>query len=696
MPVLTTLLIFSAGTTASVLWSRAKKKPKLLPWNRRNRQSLISDEAPLEPTSKVDGELVLDNGSDDDNVLAKATPLAVSGLACAVAGSFINPALALPAIFISGILATPLAKSGWQKFRQSRRLSELLDSSLILILALINQVVAGSVILVSISLSKKVLSKTYDQSRKNLNGILNTLPKQVWVLKDGVEMEIDYWDITTGDTLIVNSNDMISVDGKVVRGEGLVDQMSLTGESTPAEKTPGDDAYAGTVLVSGRLLIEVEKSGKHTHAGEVSKMILNAADQRMEVQERGEQVVEKSIRALLPLSALVAVVSGLPRALGVYLVSPGYTMRVLSPLALLQSLQDATSEGILIKDGRSLELLQNIDTVIFDKTGTLTDGSLKVADVISVSGMDQDTILSVAASAERSQTHPIARAIVGEASDRGIEFQPLQESQYIVARGVSATVAGRQVKIGSARFLQDEGFVLTPETHKQIRTFGENGCIVILVATEQRIEGLIALSQVLRPEAFATIAAIRERGIETMIISGDAEAATQHVASELGVDSFHAETLPGDKLKIIEKMQREGHKVCFIGDGINDAAALKQSNVSMSIRGSSTIAIDTAQIVLVNANLSLIDQLFGIAGNYRDVTRFSSRLSIGLPLLALPAALTGTGGILLVVAAHNISTWGGLWRILHQKQPTAKPVIGDSLEHAPTSTLLPRNSPARE
>ncbi|MGB1257763.1 MAG: HAD-IC family P-type ATPase, partial [Thiolinea sp.] len=190
------------------------------------------------------------------------------------------------------------------------------------------------------------------------------------------------------------------------------------------------------------------------------------------------------------------------------------------------------------------------------------------------------------------------------------------------------------------------------------------GFVVILVGIDQTAAGIIALDQVVRPEAVEVITSLKQRGMQTVIISGDAHSATQHMADQLGIDRFYAETLPGEKAQLIEQMQTEGRKVCFIGDGINDAAALKQANVSLSIRGSSTIAVDTAQVVLVNANLTLLNKLFDIADNYQSVSTYTKRLSIGLPLAALPVVLVGGGGVILVVLAHNLSTWGGLWRIM--------------------------------
>ncbi|MGB1012171.1 MAG: heavy metal translocating P-type ATPase [Thiolinea sp.] len=660
MPVLTTMAVFGMGAIASTLSLRRKNKGHAL---RQAKTALTLPEAAETQLVETDTAAAEPATDGTEKLLAQSLPLAVVSTISAVA-AFSNPLFILPSAAICGYLTAPLLKAGITKYRKHRHIVDLVDSAVVPILIVVHQLLAASLVLLSISVGRKVLSKTYDRSRESLNSILNTLPKKVWLLVDNVEVEVDYREIKPGDTVVLNNTDLVPVDGAVIQGDALVDQTMLTGEAVPAEKTTGDKVYAGTQVVSGRMHIKVEKSGDDTHAGEVSALILQAADRRTAVQEKGEMVLEKSMPPLLALSGIVAVTAGLSRALGVYLVTPGYTLRVLSPIALLQSLRSSTDAGILVKDGRSLELLNGIDTVVFDKTGTLTDGELSVAQVIPLSDSDRESILSLAASAENTQTHPIARAIVNAAQEEHLSIMPLEETEYTVARGIQANVDGQEVIVGSPGFLTQKGYAVSPAVREQMQALGAQGFVVILVGIDQTAAGIIALDQVVRPEAVEVITSLKQRGMQTVIISGDAHSATQHMADQLGIDRFYAETLPGEKAQLIEQMQTEGRKVCFIGDGINDAAALKQANVSLSIRGSSTIAVDTAQVVLVNANLTLLNKLFDIADNYQSVSTYTKRLSIGLPLAALPVVLVGGGGVILVVLAHNLSTWGGLWRIM--------------------------------
>lgn len=672
MPLLTVILVYGLGVAGGSILSRVSKKNASSKTQRKRSTTAVSDEV----TSSVATTLRSSQlKSIQSGVIAKADerlsgtmPLAIAGSVSAVAG-LVLPVLSLPAILVCGYFSGTAVQGAVAKFCKQKYISDLCDLAIIPTLILLNQVVTASIIISLITINRRVLSKTQDRSRKSLNNILNALPKRVWILTDGVEMEVDYRDIKQGDQIIVNSNDLIPVDGIVVCGEGLVDQLMLTGESVPVEKNIGELVYAGTKVVSGRVVVEVEKSGDLTHAGEVSALILKAADQRSSIQERGEMIAEKSLPSLLIASTFIGLMFGLSRAISLFFVAPGYTMRTLAPLNLLQSLRHSAEEGILIKDGRSLELLHDIDTVVFDKTGTLTDGELSVAKVIALTEQyDTQTILSLAASAEGTQTHPIARAIVSEAKKWQLTVEQLADTEYTIARGIRANVQGREVLVGSPSFLLDEGLHVDEQVWDKAKAIGREGYAVILVGVDQQVVGIIVLDQVVRPEAAAVITALKQRGMQTVIISGDAQEATQHMAQCLDVDHYHAETLPADKAALIQQMQQEGRKVCFIGDGINDAIALKQANVSLSIRGSSTIAVDTAQIVLANANLSLIDKLFDVGKNYRKINNFNTRMSTGLPLLALPAALIGGGGVLLVVMAHSCSTWGGVWRIFRKKK----------------------------
>ncbi len=601
---------------------------------------------------------------DADSLLARSLPLAGLGFASALAG-LASPVLALPAVLVSGYLTVPFLRNGLRKYQRNRHLLDAADSVIIPLLVLLQQFVAAAFILFGISLSRRVLAGTYDRSRQSLADVFGHLPKRVWIVHDGSEIEVDYRDVAVGDVVVVNAGEAMPVDGSIVAGEGLVDQHRLTGESVPVEKSVGDPMLAATLVVSGRFHVRVERSGSHTHASEVASLILSAADRRLQVQERGEAIAERSLPIILALAATAGIMGGLVRAVAVYLVAPGYTMRVLAPVALLRALRRAADDGILIKDGRSLELLRGVDTVVFDKTGTLTDGSLGVDRVLAAPGFEASAVLAMAAAAEGRQSHPIAQAIRQAAQDACVFMaEGLDTSDYTVGRGIRALVAGEAVLVGSPAFIAEQGLTVPADLDAQATALAETGLTSVVVAIGDRVAGLIALNQVVRPEARATVDALHRRGLHTVIISGDGQMATAHLARQCGVETVYARTLPGDKAAIVHAMQEAGRTVCFIGDGINDAGALKQADVSLSIRGSSTIAVDTAQIVLLRPDLALLPKLLDVSARYESAVSFASHLAIWMPTAALPFVFFGMGGVILVVAGHDIALWGGLSRIL--------------------------------
>ncbi len=667
MLTLTTVaLVFGLGAATNAVLDRPATRPRLARPGRVARRDRKL--APLTRRPPKPEGLETDTA---ETVLACALPVAALGFASALAG-LAAPAWALPSVLITGYLTVPFLRDGVRKFRRGGHVIDLFDAVILPTLVLMHQLIAASLILVALANSRSVLSRTYDRSRKRLINVFGDLPKRVFVIYDGAEVEVDTRALKCGDVVVVTAGEAVPVDGVVVEGDGLVDQHLLTGESVPTEKQVGDRLFAATLVVSGRLLVRADQAGQETHASEITRLVLSAADRRLMVQERGERIAEQSLPIMLALAVTAGLIGGVVRAIAVVMVTPGYTMRVLAPLALLRALRRAADGAILVKDGRSLELLRDVDTVVFDKTGTLTDGSLRVAEVVAADGFAADTVLEVAAIAEGRQSHPIAaalRAAAAEAAAAGGATTPasgpgLDEADYTVGRGIRARVRGRRVLVGSRAFLADHW--LKPSAALEARTaaFHRQGLTCVLVGIDGWVAGVVAFDQVVRPDACATVAALKRRGIETAIISGDGAEATRHLADLCGIDAVYAETLPGDKARIVEAMQAGGRTVCFIGDGINDAGALKQASVSVSIRGASTVATDTAQIVLLSPSLGLMTRLFEISDGYEGATAFASRLAVWLPAATVPLVFFGYGGVILVIAAHQAALWSGFMRIL--------------------------------
>ncbi len=464
-------------------------------------------------------------------------------------------------------------------------------------------------------------------------------PATVWQIVNGVETKVQFHDLVVGNVIAVTAGEAIPVDGQVTGGEGAIDQHVLTGESALSEKTAGDTVLANTLLVSGRLEIRIEKAGKDTAAAQIGEILIRASGADLDSTARTEQFVDK-LTPLMVLSGGVAfAMHGAAGPIAIF--NSGFTTPLMSgPLNMLSFLNIASEQGILIKDGRSLERLKEIDTVIFDKTGTLTMEEPRVVAVFVCEGWTEREVLSTAAMAEHRQSHPIARAILAAAAEENIEPAIPETAAYSLGMGVRVEANGCSVSVGSARFLDRQGVVLPAETEVWRAEVEAVGGSLVFVVVDDVCTGAVRLEVQLRPETYSLIADLKARGMRIYILSGDARRPTEHIGDILGVDGVFAEVLPTDKQTVIEDMQAQGRRVCFVGDGLNDALALRQADVSISIRGATTLATDSAQIVLMSQELSPINALFNLG------KAFEHNLSRTLQFAFVPAGMV-VGGVML-------------------------------------------------
>ena len=342
----------------------------------------------------------------------------------------------------------------------------------------------------------------------------------------------------------------------------------------------------------------VEKTGAETAASQIRDVLANTTDFRNAIQVRWRDVADKSVLPTLGLAGLGLFFLGPVSALAVVNSNYVAVMKVASPLAMLNFLQRASLAGILIKDGRALEAVSRVDTVVFDKTGTLTETRPQVGEIFTWGSVGADELLIYAAAVEARQSHPIAAAIVLAAKQRNLAILDLESARYEMGYGIQARSNGRLIRVGSARYMAMEGIPLPPEFETRRVELQEQGASVVFVAFNGEMAGAIELRPTLRPEAKQVIEELKVRGLTVYIISGDHVAPTRALAAELGVDHFLAEVLPQDKSAKVELLQKEGRRVCFVGDGINDAIALKTASVSVSLRGVlSTLATSTPRQV---------------------------------------------------------------------------------------------------
>jgi Cu2+-exporting ATPase len=568
--------------------------------------------------------------------------IAISSLGFAGASYIISPSLGLISLIGNIYLTIPSVKVAYSSLKDERTVNIDTLSVITMVIGLgMHYYVWCSIANILYVTSKKLLLKIKDDSQKSLIDVFKNRPRSVWILIDGVEVQKPFSSLKTGDIVVIGAGETLPADGYVTYGMASVDQHILTGESQPVEKGEGDEVFASTVVLMGKIYIQVLKTGEETTVEQIGQLLNRTAHFKTNLQLRAETLTDKTVLPTLIVGTLSLPFIGPMGTAALLNAHFGYRMLVIAPIGILNFFHIMSQKGLLVKDGRILELLGKIDTLVFDKTGTLTENQPHVGKIHICGEYGENDILAIAAAAEHKQTHPVALAILKEAQMHALAIPPTEEVEYKVGYGIKVMIKGQLIRVGSIRFMETEDIKIPLLIQSQLKSWHKEGNSVIMVAVDNKLIGVIELVPTIRPEAKATIQALKKRQIKSVyIISGDHEMPTRKLAESLGVDYF-AETLPQNKADIIKQLQASGKMVCYVGDGINDAIALKQANVSVSLRGASTAATDTAQVILMHEKLDQLCQLFEFSQG------FESNLKSSFTAIILPSLLGGFGAFFL-------------------------------------------------
>jgi heavy metal translocating P-type ATPase len=588
--------------------------------------------------------------------------ICTASLPVAAIAQFAMPALLPVSAALFAYSAIPSFRGAYDVLVKERRLGvDVLDTIVVMGCLATQQVFPGAILAWCLSVGRYLVRRTEDNSKKLLLGAFGKQPRHVWLVKDGAEIEMPLDRLDKGDVVAVHTGEMVPVDGIVVEGLAMIDQHALTGEAIPVEKGVGDRVFASTVMVAGKIHVAVEKSGSETATAKIAQILNDSAGYKLALQHKGERLADKAVIPTLCLGGLAFATLGPPGAVAVINSDLGTGIRMAAPLAMLSTLALCAQRGVLVKDGRALDLLCEVDTVLFDKTGTLTRERPEVGRVIAANGFRPLQILRLAAAAERRFHHPVALAILQKAAEEGLRLPPTDATQYRVGYGITVGLEGRRVRIGSRRFMELEGIGLTREVEAALDEAHREGHTMVMLAVDDELGGALELRASIRPEVRGIVRGLRERGIKHIaIISGDHEAPTRKLADELGMDRYFAQVLPADKAEYVEKLQREGRKVCFVGDGINDAIALKKANVSISLRGATSIATDTANVVFMEQSLGKLCELRDIARDLDRNVRNSWLMILGPNIACIAGVFTLGFGIGASVVTNNIAALAAL------------------------------------
>jgi len=448
-----------------------------------------------------------------------------------------------------------------------------------------------------------------DRTRGAIKKLIEMMPLTARVLKEGGELVVDVKQVGIGDIVLVKPGEKIPVDGKVVSGYSAVDQSSITGESMPVDKVPGNAVFAGTLNQSGALKIKTDKVADDTTLAHMIHLVEEAQEKKAPIQNIADHFTTYFLPAILILSGAVYIFSGsLVRAVTILLVACPCALALAVPIAVVGAIGNAGRRGILIKGGTFVERLQNVDTVVFDKTGTLTYGKPKVTDIIPCNNSKLEDVLETAAIAEKFSEHPLARAIMVKAKESGIESPDPDRFEATVGKGVIAQHGGLTILIGTVELMEEKEIAVSGKHLTTIKSLENKGATVLLVASDSKLIGLIAVRDVVKDGLSEEIANLRSLGMKRIaMLSGDNRIVSEAVANSLGIKEFASGLLPEEKVSYVDRLKKEGHVVVMVGDGVNDAPALACADIGMAMGTAGTdVAIETADVALLGDELSKV------------------------------------------------------------------------------------------
>ncbi|NLO64501.1 MAG: heavy metal translocating P-type ATPase [Clostridiales bacterium] len=468
---------------------------------------------------------------------------------------------------------------------------------------------SAAMILALITLGKYLEARSKGKTGDAIGKLLKLRPETAVIEENGIEREVPYGEIKAGDIVIVRPGEIIPVDGVIVEGSTSIDQSSLTGESIPVEKTPGDKVMAATVNKNGFIKFKAEKVGADTTLSRIIELVEEAASSKAPIAALADRISGYFVPVVIGIALIVGLAWGiagygfdfaLNMAISVLVISCPCALGLATPVAVMVGTGRGASDGILIKSAAALQTAYSIDTIVLDKTGTVTEGKPSVTDIYG--DTDENKLLTLAAAVERMSEHPLAEAITVEAKNRGLVIPEATNFKSVTGKGVSAEVGGERVFAGNASYMKETGLDLSEYTGKA-EAFAKDGKTPLFFASESKMLGIIAVADKLKETSVEAVESFKKAGMEVILLTGDNQNTASAIARRLGGIKVIAEVLPDGKEREISTLKSAGRKVAMVGDGINDSPALAAADVGIAIGAGSDIAIESADIVLMKSDL---------------------------------------------------------------------------------------------
>lgn len=548
-------------------------------------------------------------------------------------------------VFICGL---PLLYLAVKRIIYNPGISKI-SSALLITIAMIAAIIIGDLFAAGevafiMAIGAILEEMTTDRAKKGLKKLIALAPSQGRRISNGSEEMIPAEKIRENDILRILPGETIPVDGKIISGETSVDQSVMTGESLPVDKAVGDDVFCGTINRFGAIDIKATKVGEDSSLQKLIRMVREAEDKKAPMA----RIADKCASWLVPAAFMIAVITGiltdnLERAVTVLVVFCPCALVLATPTAIMAAIGQATKHGVIIKSGESLEKMGKVDTVAFDKTGTLTYGKLKISDIVSFNDdFSAEDILYLTASAESKSEHPLGKAVYSSALSSGIKTAETEDFRMMSGKGVSAKIAGKTYYCGNEKYLCQYGILLNEKAGEKAEELRKQGKAMIFTASETECLGLIALSDEIRPQVGKMVSDLAALHTDTVLLTGDSKNAAEYFSDLSGIKNVYAELFPEEKVMQISKLLQQHKTVCMIGDGVNDAPALKTASVGVAMGSfGSDIAVEAADIALMSDDLSKIPYLKKLSDATVKTIKFSIALSMCINFIAVTLSVAG-------------------------------------------------------
>ena len=533
----------------------------------------------------------------------------------------------------------------------------------------------AAVLMTLIALGRYLEARARGRASAAIRALMELRPRTARVLRDGGEQDVAVEDVVPGDLVRVRPGEKIPVDGEVVEGRSTVDESMVTGESLPAAKTPGDRVIGATQNRTGTFIMRARRVGRDTVLAQIIRLVEAAQGSKAPIQALADRVSAVFVPIVLGLAGATglgwwlfgpapSVLFAFSATIAVLVIACPCAMGLATPTAIMVGAGKAAEHGILVKSASALELLHRVRTIIMDKTGTLTRGHPEVTDVLPRDGTAAAELLALAAAVERGSEHPLAEAIVARATAEGITPPAAEAFLALPGQGVEARVAGRAVVLGPARLMAERGLdaLELGAFQKEVERLEAEGKTAVFVAVDGTVRGLVAVADVLRPEAATTVAALRRLGLEVVMLTGDARRTAEAIARQAGVTRIAAEVLPEEKAAQVARFQTEGRQVAMVGDGINDAPALAQADVGIAMGSGADVALEAADVTLLSGDLRTLVTAIALSRATLRIIRQNLAWAFGYNLVLLPIA---AGALYPVFGGSGVP-------------PALRPILGDS------------------